>query len=161
MTRHRGSFAHLLARQLASAHLDDVPLMVIDSLSAQKRLIEAGLGIALLPESAIQDELRLGTLQTIDVPRLQTTVPVHVLHRKNALFYRTLNGAQVGDLFMSLIHTCQLCGVNSFYYLLELQRHAKELAARPAGAADDDVLHRHPDPEHRPPDADRRGVHER
>src|ERR1700687_6112735 len=31
-----------------------------------------------------------------------------VLHRKNALFYRTLNGAEVGDLFMSLIHTCQL-----------------------------------------------------
>ena len=47
-----------------------------------------------------------------------------VLHRKNALFYRTLNGAQVGDLFMSLIHTCQLCGVNSFDYLVELQRHA-------------------------------------
>ena len=55
-----------------------------------------------------------------------------VLHRKNALFYRTLNGAQVGDLFMSLIHTCQLCGTNSFDYLVELQRHAKELAARPA-----------------------------
>jgi hypothetical protein len=33
-----------------------------------------------------------------------------LLHRKNALFYRTLNGVQVGDLFMSLIHTCQLCG---------------------------------------------------
>ena len=31
-----------------------------------------------------------------------------VLHRKNALFHKTLNGAQVGDLFMSLIHTCQL-----------------------------------------------------
>jgi DNA-binding transcriptional LysR family regulator len=83
MTRHRGSFAHLLARQLASAHMDDVSLMVIDSLSAQKRLIEAGIGIALLPESALQDELRLGTLDIIDVPRLQTTVPVHVLHRKN------------------------------------------------------------------------------
>ena len=55
-----------------------------------------------------------------------------VLHRKNALFYRTLNGAQVGDLFMSLIHTCQLCGVPSFDYLVELQCHAKELAARPA-----------------------------
>jgi transposase len=55
-----------------------------------------------------------------------------VLHRKNALFYRTLNGAQVGDLFMSLIQTCQLCGVNSFDYLVELQRHARELAARPA-----------------------------
>jgi hypothetical protein len=55
-----------------------------------------------------------------------------VLHRKNALFYRTLNGAQVGDLFMSLIHTCQLCGANSFDYLVELQRHARELAAKPA-----------------------------
>ena len=55
-----------------------------------------------------------------------------VLHRKNALFYRTLNGAQVGDLFMSLIHTCQLCGANSFDYLTELQRHAQELAANPA-----------------------------
>jgi transposase len=55
-----------------------------------------------------------------------------VLHRKNALFYRTLNGAAVGDLFMSLIHTCQLCDANSFEYLIELQRHAAELAANPA-----------------------------
>jgi len=55
-----------------------------------------------------------------------------VLHRKNALFYRTLNGAQVGDLFMSLIHTCQLCGVNSFDYLIELQRHAQDLLANVA-----------------------------
>jgi transposase len=54
-----------------------------------------------------------------------------VLHRKNALFYRTLNGAQVGDLFMSLIHTCQLCGANSFDYLTELQRHARQLASNP------------------------------
>lgn len=43
-----------------------------------------------------------------------------VLHRKNALFSRTLNGAQVGDLFMSPIHTCRLSGVNSFEYLIEL-----------------------------------------
>ncbi len=55
-----------------------------------------------------------------------------VLHRKNALFYRTLNGAQVGDLFMTLIHTCQLCNTNSFDYLTELQRHALELETSPA-----------------------------
>lgn len=83
MTRHRDSFAHLVARQLASAQLDDVPVMAIDSLTAQKRLIEAGIGIALLPESSIQEELRLGTLSTIDIPCLQTTVPIHVLYRKN------------------------------------------------------------------------------
>jgi transposase len=55
-----------------------------------------------------------------------------VLHRKNALFYKTLHGAEVGDLFMSLIHTCQLAGANSFEYLTELQQHAGELAASPA-----------------------------
>jgi transposase len=54
-----------------------------------------------------------------------------ILHRKNALFYKTLNGAHVGDLFMSLIHTCQLNNVNPFDYLTELQRHAAELAAQP------------------------------
>jgi transposase len=50
-----------------------------------------------------------------------------ILHRKNALFYRTENGARVGDMYMSLIHTCELCQVNPFDYLTELQRHADEL----------------------------------
>ena len=56
-----------------------------------------------------------------------------VLHRKNALFYRTLHGSEVGDLFMSLIHTCELTDANPFDYLTELQRHAHELAADPSG----------------------------
>jgi len=55
-----------------------------------------------------------------------------VLLRKNALFYRTQHGADVGDLFTSLIHTCDLNKVNSFDYLTELQRHAAELKANPA-----------------------------
>ncbi len=56
-----------------------------------------------------------------------------ILHRKNSLFYKTQNGAEVGDLFMSLIHTCELNGVNPFDYLIELQKHAAELADHPAG----------------------------
>ena len=54
-----------------------------------------------------------------------------ILHRKNALFYRTRNGARVGDLFMSLIHTCQLNQANPFDYLTELQRHAEKMATSP------------------------------
>jgi transposase len=54
-----------------------------------------------------------------------------VLHRKNALFYRTLHGSEVGDLFMSLIHSCELAGVNAFDYLSQLQRHTAELVANP------------------------------
>jgi transposase len=55
-----------------------------------------------------------------------------ILHRKNALFYKTMNGARVGDLFMSLIHTCELNKANPFDYLTELLRHQAELKARPA-----------------------------
>jgi transposase len=55
-----------------------------------------------------------------------------ILHRKNALFYRTLAGAHVGDVFMSLIHTAELNHVAPFDYLVALQRHAAELAANPA-----------------------------
>jgi len=54
-----------------------------------------------------------------------------ILHRKNALFYLTDNGARVGDMYMSLIYTCQLCGANPFDYLTELQRHAPQVAAHP------------------------------
>jgi transposase len=54
-----------------------------------------------------------------------------ILHRKNALFYKTRNGARVGDLFMSLIYTCQLNEANPFDYLTELQQHAEVLAACP------------------------------
>src|SRR5271169_6272930 len=55
-----------------------------------------------------------------------------VLHRKNALFYRTLHGSEVGDLFMSLIHTCELNEANPFDYLAELQRHTRELDTNPS-----------------------------
>jgi transposase len=54
-----------------------------------------------------------------------------ILHRKNALFYKTENGARVGDLFMSLIYTCQLNQANPFDYLTQLQRHAGRVAAAP------------------------------
>lgn len=55
-----------------------------------------------------------------------------ILNRKNALFYKTLNGAAVGDRFMSLIHTCELNGANPFDYLTQLLRHAGELKQKPS-----------------------------
>src|SRR5450432_4510478 len=55
-----------------------------------------------------------------------------ILHRKNSLFYKTRKGAQMGDLFMSLIHTCELNEVNAFDYLTELLRHPEELKQNPS-----------------------------
>jgi transposase len=55
-----------------------------------------------------------------------------ILHRKNSLFYKTLNGAHVGDVFMSLIHTAEMNGSGPFDYLVALQRHHDEVAAEPS-----------------------------
>ena len=55
-----------------------------------------------------------------------------ILHRKNAYFYRTLDGAHVGDIFMSLIHTAELNHIAPFDYLVALQRNPAALAANPA-----------------------------
>jgi hypothetical protein len=54
-----------------------------------------------------------------------------ILHRKNSLFYKTDNGAKVGDIFMSLIHTAELNGADPFDYLTRLQQHAKEVRGNP------------------------------
>jgi transposase len=75
-----------------------------------------------------------------------------ILHRRNALFYRTLAGAHVGDVFMSLIHTAELNKIAPFEYLVALQRNAAALAANPADwmpwnyVATLDKRHAGPDP---------------
>ncbi len=55
-----------------------------------------------------------------------------ICHRRNSLFYRSQHGASVGDMFMSLIHTAELRGVNPFDFLTQVQRHSKAVAQNPA-----------------------------
>jgi hypothetical protein len=55
-----------------------------------------------------------------------------IAHRKNSLFFRSLIGANVGDVYMTIIYTARLHGVNPFDYLNALQRHAANVAKRPA-----------------------------
>jgi len=54
-----------------------------------------------------------------------------ILHRKNSLFYKTETGAYVGDLFMSIIHTCSLCKANPFQYLKALQENSSLITKNP------------------------------
>ena len=54
-----------------------------------------------------------------------------IRHRRNSLFYRTLHGAYIGDLFMSLIHTCRLSKVNPLQYLVALQKYSHEVFKNP------------------------------
>jgi len=54
-----------------------------------------------------------------------------ILHRKNSMFYKTRNGARVGDMYMSLIYTCELCGANAFDFLNQLQLNAEAVTKSP------------------------------
>jgi transposase len=55
-----------------------------------------------------------------------------ILHRKNSLFFKTQNGAYVADLFMSLIHTCELQKVNPFDYLVACAQNKSRIEENPA-----------------------------
>jgi DNA-binding transcriptional LysR family regulator len=81
--RRREPFATALEQRLAAAGIEAAEIVRIDSLTAQKRLVEAGFGIALLIESSVQEELRLGSLEIIDAPALRGGVPVTLVRRRN------------------------------------------------------------------------------
>lgn len=68
----------------------------------------------------------------LDNNRCEQALKMAILHRKNSLSYKTLNGARTGDLFMSLIHTCRLNRINPFAYLLAIATHAEEVKLRPS-----------------------------
>jgi DNA-binding transcriptional LysR family regulator len=69
---------------LAACGVDTAGLIRIDSLTAQKRMVEAGFGLALLQASSVADEVRAGTLRVLRVPTLQVTIPVVLIHRRRA-----------------------------------------------------------------------------
>ena len=79
----RDSSGHVLARQLIRAGLHDADVTLIDSLTAQKRLAQAGFGLALVPTSSVRDELRQGVLVALDVPAMRTVIPITAIHRRN------------------------------------------------------------------------------
>lgn len=79
----RESFVQFLERKLLAAGLQEAEIVPIDSLTAQKRLVEAGFGIALLAESGIQEELKEGTLKVLRVPALRASIPIAIGYRRN------------------------------------------------------------------------------
>ena len=62
---------------------------------------------------------------------LEQALKVAILNRKNAYFYKTENGAHVGDVLMSLIETCRRAKANPFDYLTRLQENAIDVIKNP------------------------------
>lgn len=62
---------------------------------------------------------------------VERALKVVILHRKNSYFFKTQNGARVGDIFMTIIHTCRLNKVNVFDYLNTLQQYSDTVVRDP------------------------------
>jgi DNA-binding transcriptional LysR family regulator len=71
-----------LQNRLAAWGLSPAEIIPIDSLTAQKRMVEAGFGLALLPESSVDEELRTGTLHAMRIAGKSVTIPVVLIHRR-------------------------------------------------------------------------------
>ena len=68
----------------------------------------------------------------LDSNAVERIIKKVVLFRKNSLFYKTARGAKVGDIFLSLIATCQLNKANPHEYLTVLQCHIEAFKASPS-----------------------------
>ena len=76
------SFGRMLETQLIAAGLSEPAITAVDSLTAQKRLVEAGFGVSLMPLSSIREELRIGSLRIVEVAALKPEVPVMLVQRR-------------------------------------------------------------------------------
>ena len=59
--------------------LGSVSWSEVDSLTAQKRLVEAGFGLALLPSGGVLEELTARSLKMIKVERLKSQQPIYLV----------------------------------------------------------------------------------
>jgi len=71
-----------IRRVLDAVGVADSKVLRIDSLTAQKRLVEAGFGIALVPDSSVREELGAGSLVVLDVADLDLAIPVTAVTRR-------------------------------------------------------------------------------
>src|SRR5262249_50351265 len=76
------SFGRLLERTLIEAGFADPRYTPVDSLTAQKRLVEAGLGVALMPRSSVPGELRIGSLRPMEIQGARLEQPVVEVRRR-------------------------------------------------------------------------------
>lgn len=60
---------------------------------------------------------------------VERALKIAVLHRKNALFYKTQHGADCGDLIQSVAETCRLNQVDVWGYLLDVMRNPRAVRA--------------------------------
>lgn len=55
-----------------------------------------------------------------------------VKNRKNSYFFKTTEGAYLGDVLLSVIETCSANGVNPYTYFVAIQRYSEKVSLNPS-----------------------------
>ena len=106
--------------------LDDLKAWMQDQLEGRKVEPNSGLGGAIGYMLKHWEPLTLFVSKEgapLDNNICERALKMAILHRKNSLSYKTEQGAKTGDLFMSLIQTCRLNGINPADYLQAIATH--------------------------------------
>lgn len=114
--------------------MDSLKLWMEQKIADKQVEPNSGLGAAIQYELKHWKELTLFLRMPgapIDNNICERILKAAIRHRDNSLFYKTLNGAKVGDFFMSVIQTCRLNGKNPFHYLTTIRRFIKQVAHNP------------------------------
>ena len=125
------------------AHHREHSLPIMEALKAwceaslAKRSVEENSGLGKAIRYFLSHYEGLSAFCRIEGARLDNNLAEQLLKliarcRKNALFYKTQTGADVGDVITSLLATCELNGINGYGYLLALQQHRQSVARAPA-----------------------------
>jgi DNA-binding transcriptional LysR family regulator len=89
---HPESYGHLLERELLACGIAAPRITSVDSLTAQKRLVQAGLGITLMPLSSCEEELQAGSMRAVAVDSLRAELPVMLVRRRQGYTSRAAEG---------------------------------------------------------------------
>ncbi|NDG42077.1 MAG: IS66 family transposase [Betaproteobacteria bacterium] len=122
-------------QQYSQPIMDDLHTWITGQMQGKHVEPNSPLGKALNYLTKHWNELTLFLRQVgapLDNNLCEQTLKRAIIHRKGSLFYKTVRGAEVGDIYMSLIHTCRLCDINPFDYLNALQQRARDVIAAPA-----------------------------
>jgi len=125
----------LYHQEYSSPLMDGLKLWMEQKIANKEVEPNSGLGAAIKYELKHWKELTLflrAPEAPIDNNVCERILKTAIRHRDNSLFYKTLNGAKVGDFFMSVIQTCRLNGKNHFHYLTTIRQFINQVRDNPA-----------------------------
>jgi len=121
---------HQMMSQPILEELHSWAASLIDSASEPNSLLGKALAYLLKHWKALTEFLRTPGA-ALDNNICERAIKKVVLYRKNSLFYRTENGAAAADIYMSIIHTCELNQIPAFPYLVALLKNADKVLKDP------------------------------